>query len=154
MMIHQALSQAHQHITMATAASLPNPPTHEVTARHSLAAGPLAPRNHQLPPQVPRNKPVRSTTFHTVRTPSLDTIEPKKKKKVPDRGLSFLDKKDDPAQEKKVSHSLMGTRMRLVLLLLLLCTCTCTCSTLFFLFEYATCIIIVVSFTEFVGVYQ
>ncbi|XP_003386744.3 PREDICTED: uncharacterized protein LOC100638516 [Amphimedon queenslandica] len=101
MMIHQALSQAHQHITMATAASLPNPPTHEVTARHSLATAPLAHRNHQLPPHAPRNKPVRSTTFHAVRTPSLDTIEPKKKKKMPDRGLSFLDKKDDPAQEKK-----------------------------------------------------
>ena len=106
MMIHHALSQAHQHITMATAASLPNPPTHEVTARHSLAAAPLAQRNHQLPPHGLRNKPVRSTTFHAVRTPSLDNIEPKKKKKVPDRGLSFLDKKEDPAQEKRVGSQL------------------------------------------------
>ena len=112
-MIHQALSQAHQHITMATAASLPNSSTHEVTARHSLtAAPPLIQRNHQLPPHGLKNKPVaRSTTFHAGRTPSVDTIEPKKKKKLPDRGMSFLlekDKKEEITQDKKVIENTLS----------------------------------------------
>lgn len=112
MMIHHALTQAHQHLTVSTVTTATNASTHDnQPPRHSVAITTGA-RNHQLPPSGggARNKPMRSTTFHTSRTASMDVIELKKKKKPPERGASFVDKKEDPSQDKAVSVS--GKRSR------------------------------------------
>ena len=102
MMVQHALLQAN-HV-LSTAGNI-TADTQTPSARHSIAA-PATVKNNQTyhtPTQslVNQRKAMRSTTMYTTRACSMDSnvAEAKRKKKLPERGQSFLDKKGSSTDE-------------------------------------------------------
>ena len=102
MMVQHALLQAN-HV-LSTAGNI-TADTQTPSARHSIAAPATVKNNqtHHTPTQslVNQRKAMRSTTMYTTRACSMDSnvAEAKRKKKLPERGQSFLDKKGSSTDE-------------------------------------------------------